>query len=262
MEQNNMKKAFGVIEEQLANFTVNLFKKAPQVERKPSRINLILIGIAAFLMLTLLDFIAAVITGILTNFLYGLLVFFIGVGSLAIAELGYFFPYASYRQKVIAVIDGVASIGSTLLVGTLAAIIYAVEKFGVFSIGNWIFLIEIGLMVLLVTTGVFHAVMWVSYILIDNGVKMNQAHLNKVAESEMFQKGFDLAATLIERQLQTGAKFQTLVKENKGGLLGENLRDITGRDLDMIIPPQPEYTVRNNGSRPEPEPVFTPGREK
>lgn len=248
--RNSMKKAFGVIDEALANFTTGLFKRAPKAERKPSRINLILIGIAAFLMLTLLDLIAAVVTGMLTNFLYGILVFSIGVGSLAIAELGFFYPFAQPNQKTIAVLDGILSIGSTLLIGVLAAVIYAVNKFNIFNIGNWIFAIEVGLMALLVIIGVTHAIMWVSYVLIDKGVRMNQNHQNKVAESEDFQKGFDLAASLIEKQLKTGEKFKTLVGENKGGLLRENLKDITGQDMDFIPDEQERIRVPANGSKP------------
>ena len=51
-----MKDAWDTVEENLARFTVGLFRKAPQAEKKPSRMNLYLIGAASFLMLTLLDF--------------------------------------------------------------------------------------------------------------------------------------------------------------------------------------------------------------
>jgi len=232
---NNMKTAWGVVEEQLANFTVGLFKKPAQQEKKPSRRNLVFIGVASFGMLTLLDLIAAVIVGILTNALYGVLVFAVGVGSLAIAELGYFYPYAQKWQKVIAIIDGVISIGSTLLIGVLAAVVYAVEKFGIFNFNGSVWIIEIVLMALLVTIGAIHAVAWIAYVLIDKGVNMNQAHMNKVAESEMFQKGFDLAKTLVLQQLDTGKQFKEMVDENKGGLLAMNLKEIVGQEVDELL---------------------------
>jgi hypothetical protein len=232
---NNMKNALGVVEEQLANFTVGLFKKPQQQESKPSRRNLILIGLASFSMLTLLDLIAAVIVGILTNALYGLLVFAVGVGSLVISELGYFYPYAQKWQKIIAVIDGIISIGSTLLIGVLAAIVYAVEKFGIFSFGDSVFIVEVSLMSLLVLIGATHAVMWIVYVLIDRGVSMNQSHMNKVAESEMFQKGFDLAKSLVLQQIETGKQFKEMVDENKGSLLAMNLREIVGQEVEELL---------------------------
>ena len=230
---NNFRKAAGAIEESLANFTVGLFKKSEK-EKKPSRFPLVVIGIAAFSMLTLLDLIASVVVGLLTNFLYGLLVFSIGVGSLLIAAVGHFFAYAGRWQKVIAIVDGITSIGSTLLIGSLAALVYAVQKFGVFDFTNHIFWVEVGVVVLLVIVGVTHAVLWLAYVLIDRGVKMNQDYQNKAAESEMFQKGFSLAENLIAKQLATGQRFQNLVAENKGVLLRENLKDITGQDVSVL----------------------------
>jgi len=220
----------------LAKFTVNLFKKKEAAEKKPSRVSLIVIGIAAFAMLALLDGIASVVVGILTNPLYGLLVFSIGVGSLIIAVLGHFFPYAGWWQKVIAIIDGVLSIGATLLIGTLAAVIYAVDKFGIFNMQDSIFWVDIGLVVILVLVGVLHAILWIAYILVDKGVKMNQDYQNKAAETEMFEKGFNLAESMIARQLTTGKRFQNLVLENKGDLLRENLREFTGQEIDL--PPE------------------------
>jgi len=240
-----MKDAWDTVEENLARFTVGLFRKAPQAEKKPSRMNLYLIGAASFLMLTLLDFIAGIITGTLTNFLYGFLVVAIGVGSLAIAELGYFFPFAGWWQKAIAVIDGIISIASTLTIGILAAVVYAVEKFNIFSFGESIFVVEIGLMALLVLIGATHAVCWIAYVLIDKGIQMNQAHQNKVAESDMLQKGFDLAASLVKKQLTTGQQFKNMVDQNKGGLLQANLKEITGQNLDL------EFQDKNNGNHPQ-----------
>jgi len=231
-QKPNMRDALNVVETELAQFTVNLFKKKQAAEKKPSRAALIVIGIAAFAMLSLLDGIASVVVGILTNPLYGLLVFSIGVGSLVIAVLGHFFAYAGKGQKIIAIIDGVLSIGATLLIGTLAAVVYAVDKFGIFNLQKYIFWVDIGLIVILVIVGVLHAILWIAYVVIDRGVKMNQDYQNKAAESEMFQKGFRLAENLIVQQLATGTRFQTLVQENKGELLRENLKDITGQEID------------------------------
>ncbi len=232
-EPMNFRKAAGVVEESLANFTVGLFKKTEK-EKKPSRFALIVIGLAAFAMLSLLDGIAAVVVGILTNPLYGLLVFSIGVGSLIIAGLGHFFAYAGWWQKLISVLDGVLSIGATLLIGTLAAIVYAVDKFEIFNFKDYIFWVDVGLIVILVIVGVIHAILWIAYVLVDKGVKMNQDYQNKAAESEMFNKGFDLAKSLMVKQIETGRQFQNLVEENKGELLRANLLDITGQDVDIL----------------------------
>ena len=232
----NMRDALNVVEGELAKFTVNLFKKKEVAEKKPSRVSLIIIGIAAFAMLALLDGIASVVVGILTNPLYGLLVFSIGVGSLIIAVLGHFFPYAGKWQKIIAIVDGVLSIGATLLIGILAAVIYAVDKFGIFNLQGSIFWVDIGLVVILVLVGVLHAILWIAYILVDKGVKMNQDYQNKAAETEMFEKGFNLAENMIARQLTTGKRFKNLVLENKGELLRENLKEFTGQEIDL--PPE------------------------
>ena len=248
---NNLKNAWGVVEEQLANFTVGLFKKPEQQEKKPSRRNLILIGVASFGMLTLLDLIAAVIVGVLTNPLYGVLVFAIGVGSLAVAELGYFYPYAQKWQKILAVVDGIVSIGSTLLIGVLAAVVYAVEKFGIFAIGDSVWIVEIVLMSLLVIIGAIHAVAWIVYVLIDRGVNMNQAHMNKVAESEMFQKGFDLAKSLVFQQLETGKQFKEMVDENKGALLAMNLKQIVGQEVDELLDRRERQFASNTQKPPK-----------
>lgn len=247
MEQNNMKKAMGVVEESLANFTVSLFKKA-DVEKKPSRFPLIVIGFAAFMMLTLLDLIAAVAVGAVTNLFYGLLVFSVGVGSFVIAAVGHFFAYAGFWQKFIAWVDGFVSLSSTLVIGLLAALAFAVINLNYFDID--VFYIEISILGLLVGIGVLHVVLWVAYVLVDKGVKMHQDYQNKRAESEMFQKGFDLAKNLIASQLATGAEFQTMVSENKGGLLRENLKSITGQDVEILA--GKPYTVKNNGNNPEP----------
>ena len=232
-EKMDFRKAAGVVEESLANFTVGLFKKAEK-EKKPSRIALFIIGLAAFAMLSMLDGIASVVVGILTNPLYGLLVFSIGVGSLIIAGLGHFFAYAGWWQKFISIVDGVLSIGATLVIGTLAAAVYAVDKFGIINLKESMLWVDVGLIVILVVVGVIHAVLWIAYVLVDKGVKMNQDYQNKAAESEMFNKGFDLAKNLMVKQLETGKQFQNLVQENKGDLLRANLLDITGQDVDVL----------------------------
>ena len=74
---------------------------------------------------------------------------------------------------------------------------------------------------------------------------MNQAHQNKVAESDMLQKGFDLAASLVKKQLTTGQQFKNMVDQNKGGLLQANLKEITGQNLDL------EFQDKNNGNHPQ-----------
>jgi len=105
-DNKTFKDAAQAIEDELSNFAISLVKRKPQAEKEPSRINLYVVGAAAFIMLTLLDLISAIIVGMLTNPLYGLLIFFIGVGALATAEIGYFWAYSSKWQKIVSIVDG------------------------------------------------------------------------------------------------------------------------------------------------------------
>lgn len=249
-QKNNFSKAGEVIEEALSDFTVNLFKKKEIAEKKPTKTNLIIVGVASFLMLTVIDIITGIVTGTITNFLYGLLVVGIGVGSLAIAEAGYFYPFASKYQKIIAVFDGVVSIGSTLLIGVLAAVIYAVMKFEIASTGAWMTWVEIGLMVLLVSVGVTHAILWISYVLIDHGVQMTQNFNASQAKSENVLKSFQLGAANMEKKLQIGASMHDMVKQNKGALLGVSIAEITGEAVDVLSAPKPMRSFESDAESP------------
>src|SRR3990167_8212564 len=133
-QQNNRFRDVGAaLEEEVSNLAVNLIRRKAKAEREPSRVGLTVVGIAAFLMLILLDTISSVLVGVITHTLYGLLTFAIGVGSLSIAWVGHFYPYASTWQKRISVIDIILSIGSTLVIGALAAVVNASNFFGVLS---------------------------------------------------------------------------------------------------------------------------------
>jgi len=172
------------IEDELSTFAISLIKRKPQAERDPSRINLAVVGGAAFLMLTLLDLISAVVVGSMTNILYGLLVFVIGVGALAIDEAGYFWAYSSKWQKITSGFDAFVGITSTLLVGMIAAGLYAVKKFGIADTSGWQSYIEIGTMVSLVLIGTTHAFLWIIWVLIDEGVKMMQTYNQGKAQNK------------------------------------------------------------------------------
>jgi len=247
------------IEDELANFTLNLVKRKPKAEKEPSRFNLYVVGIAAFMMLTVLDLIASIITGMLTNVLYGVLVFSIGVGSLAVAEAGFFFPYASRSQKIISVIDGIVSIGSTLLIGVLVGAIYAAGKFNVIAVSGWLSVLEIGMIILLVLIGVTHALLWISYVLIDKGVQMYQSYQQNRAGNKSRNDLLRLSEDNMTQSILMGQRLLTLAKQGKGSLLREEIINMTGEDLladvDMAAIKNP------NGAKPNVATYPTPGRD-
>ena len=254
MQSNAPKTTFNdvatVIEEELSAIAIGLVKRKPKETKEPSRINLFVVGAAAFLMLTLLDIISGVVVGSMTNILYGVLVVVIGVGGLAVAEVGYFWAYSSKYQKIISVIDGVLGITSTLLVGIVAAILFAIKAFNVANTSGWQTWMEIGTMASLVLTGVTHALLWISYVLIDAGVQMYQTYTQGKATNKMRSDNLKLAEDNMAQSLAMAARLQGHAKANKGGLLRQEIFNLTGEDLldlDALNVPQ---TSGSNGHKP------------
>jgi len=201
------------------------------------------VGGAAFLMLTLLDLISAVVVGSMTNILYGLLVFVIGVGALAIDEAGYFWAYSSKWQKITSGFDAFVGITSTLLVGMIAAGLYAVKKFGIADTSGWQSYIEIGTMVSLVLIGTTHAFLWIIWVLIDEGVKMMQTYNQGKAQNKTHRQTISLAESNMADSIAMANKLLGHVKNNKGGLLREELKNLAGYDMLEGV-----STAKSNGN--------------
>jgi hypothetical protein len=252
-DQKTFKDVADVVENELAQVAIGLVKRKPKEEKEPSRINLYVIAIAAFLMLTLLDIISGVVVGNLTNILYGLLVVVIGVGALAIAETGYFWAYSSKYQKILSVVDGVIGIASTLLIGMVAAALYSMKAFSVVDISGWKTWLEIGTMVSMVLIGVTHALLWISYVLIDAGVKMYQNYTQGKATNKMRKDNLDQAEESMLTTLAMAIRLQGHARAGKGGLLRQEILNLTGDDLlNMdelnIKPVAPVPTAGSNGN--------------
>lgn len=234
------------IEEELSNFAINLIRKKPRQEKEPSRVSLYVIGAAALLLLALLDLISAIAVGSITNFFYGFLTFAIGVGSLSVAEVGYFWPFAGTWQKRFAIFDVFLSIGSTLLIGSLAAIVNAINYFQVFDTGQFKGLIEIAMLICLVLIGVTHGILGLSYIFVDAGVQRNQkAQQNRAANKERHET-LALAEQDMTQSIQMGQRLLGLAHGGKGGVLRESIKNLTGEDLLEGI--EVPAGVRKNGN--------------
>lgn len=258
-----------VLEDQIANIAINLIKQKPKAEREPSRVNLTVVGIAAFVMLVLLDLIASILVGSITHALYGIVTFAVGVGSLSIAWVGHFYPYAGVWQKRISVIDMILSIGSTLVIGVLAAIVNASNFFGIFNEGVR-GVVEIVLLVSLVGVGILHSIAFVAYVFTDDVIKRNQRNLsNKALHNENL-------ATIQMAKERTGAvislatELKEMIASGQGGILREQIKNLSGEDLlgEIVVstnetPRQNAYAPAkpsDNGSRPAPVPMDPSGR--
>ncbi len=269
--KNNFGKVAEALEQEVSNLAINLIRRKPKAEREPSRIGLTVIGIAAFLMLIVIDAISAILVGTITNALYGFLTFSIGVGSLVVATVGHFFPYASPKQKIISIADIVLSIGSTLVIGILAAIVNAGNYFGTFNSSGLQSVFEIVMLIGLVMIGVTHAILFFSYILVDETVKRNQRNLsNKALHTENLQT-IEMAKERTAATIQLASDLTNMIRAGQGGILREQIINLTGGDdllgdLSVlseqhkpvqVVPAQRQpYQPSPNGAKPQ-QPVTT-----
>ncbi len=246
--RNNFGQVAEAIEDELSRMALSLVRRKPQAEKEPTRVNLMLVGGAAFLMLTLLDIISGVVTGMLTNFLYGLLVVAIGVGALAVAEIGYFWAYSSKWQKIVCVVDGALGILSTLLVGISAGVLYALDAFAITDTSGWKVGIELGMMAYLVFVGASHSILWISFVLIDKGVQMVQSYQQGKASNKMRNQLLSLSEENMATSLNMASRLLQHTRNNKGGLLREEIKNLSGEDL---LADMESVTVdRSNGNHP------------
>lgn len=248
--RNKFSDVADVIEDELSQFAIGLVKRKPKEVKDPSRVNLFVVGLAAFLMLTLLDLISAVIVGSMTNPLYGVLVFVIGVGALAIAEVGYFWAYSSKWQKIVSVVDGGLGIVSTLTIGVIAAVLYAVKVFNITDTSGWTGIVEVVTMGLLILVAVTHALLWISYVLIDKGVQMYQNYNQGKATNKMRNDTLKLSEDNMTASLAMANRMLTHARQNKGGLLREEIVNLTGEDLLEGF--DYKAAARNNGNGTHP----------
>jgi hypothetical protein len=229
---NNIK---SVLEEGVANIAVSLSKQKPEEEKEPSKIALTVVGVAAFVMLSLLDLIAAILVGSLTNWLYALATFFVGVGSLSVAWVGHFYPYAGKWQKIISTLDMIISISSTLFIGILAAIVNASIYFNALS-GDLRGIFEVILLVSLVAIGVLHAVAFVAYVFSDEVAKRYQRNMaNKANHAENLNL-ISMAEERTAAVIKLANDLQQMIDSGQGDVLREQIKNITGDDyLDGIV---------------------------
>jgi hypothetical protein len=255
----NFKGVAEALEQEVSNLAINLIRRKPKAEREPSRNGLAVIGIAAFVLLAVLDLISAILVGAITNALYGFLTFGIGVGSLVIATVGHFFPYASAKQKLISVVDIILSIASTLLIGILAAIVNAGNYFGVFNSSGLQSVFEIIMLVGLVVIGITHAILFFAYVLVDETVQRNQRNLaSRAAHSEHLQT-IAMAKERTAATIQLATDLTNMIRQGQGGILRETIINLTGGD-DLLgeIPEVVEQVSRQSASRPMPRPMSVP----
>jgi len=220
-----------VLSESVSWLATKLLERKPKAEREPSRVNLWIVGIAALLLFTGLDLISALLVGGLTNALYGVLTFSVGVGTLVVAMVGHFYAYASRGQKIISVIDIVVSIGSTLTIGLLAALINAGKFFDVFTAsqsGNITGIFEIIMLVGLVLAGVLHAILFLAYIFWDDTIKRYQRNATSRADQNETMQTITMARQNTAAVIAMAMDLQDMIDAGQGDVLRANLKLLTG----------------------------------
>ncbi len=233
--ENKSRSTFGdvasTIEDELSQLAIGLVKRKPKEEKVPSRVNLYVVGFAAFALLTLLDIISGIATALLTQWFYGVLVVVIGVGALSVAEVGFFWAYSSRWQKIISIVDGVIGISATLLIGIVSGALFGADKFGILKTGGITAFVEIGMIVSLGVIGVTHAILWISYVLIDKGVQMYQNYNQGKAQNKMRNETLQLSEENMLNTIAMAGRLLAHSRQNKGGLLREEIKNLTGEDL-------------------------------
>jgi hypothetical protein len=235
------------LEKEVAKVAVSLVRQKPKEEREPSKIALTIVGVAAFVMLSILDLIAAVLVGSITNGLYGLVTFAVGVGSLSVAWVGHFYPYAGKWQKIISTLDMIISISSTLFIGVLAAVVNASIYFNALS-SNLRGVFEVVLLISLVGIGVLHAVAFVAYVFSDEVAKRYQRNTANKANHAERLKTIEMAKEGTAAVIKLAKDLQYMIDSGQGEVLRAQIESITGEDYlgDIVA------SANGNGNKANP----------
>lgn len=219
------------LKQQVKEYAISFLKRKPTEEREPSNVALYLVMFAAFCLLAILDLITAVVVGGMTNWLYGVLTFGVGIGPTVVNEAAFFRPFSSKNQRNMAIVGIVSGILATLLIGVMAGVVSAANYFNLINISPFKIAIEITMLVSLVVISGWHVTIWMIYIFIDEGVKSKQKHAQNKAESAQRQADLHMAEEDMEMAITTGNRLANLVDEGKGQIVQEAFKNITGKTL-------------------------------
>lgn len=219
------------IKDQVKAYALSFIKRRPDEEKEPSNFALYLVGIASFTLLAILDLITAVVVGGMTNWLYGILTFGVGIGPTVVNEMAFFRPYASKFQKGLAITGIIVGITATLLIGVMAGGVSAANYFGVLDTTPFKTIIEIAMLISLVVISGIHVTVWMIYIFVDQGVKSASNHAQNLAASKQRKREMEMAMGDMKDAIEIGDQIASLVDEGKGDLINETFKNITGKDI-------------------------------
>lgn len=219
------------VKQAVRELALSFLKPKPVEERQPSNIALYLVMFAAFCLLGVLDLITAVVVGGMTNLLYGVLTFGVGIGPTIVNEIAFFRPFASSTQRGAAILGMVSGILATLAIGVMAGVVSAANYFNLINIAPFKIAIEITMLVSLVIVSGLHVTVWMVYIFIDEGVKSTQRHAQNRATSIQRRKDLDMAKQDMKAAIDAGNELSDLVDEGKGAIVQEAYRSITGKSI-------------------------------
>lgn len=230
------------------NELIEFVSEPKKKEKKPSNWALYAALIFANCILLVIDGISGFTVYLMTAWWgYGLLTVLAGFVPLVLHEGAYVRAFSSKWQKIIAVAGAVLAIGSVVLIGALAAIV------NVMGISVQVQTAEIVTVVSLVGIAAAHALLFIVFFYIDDGINANQrteqAIANSIHKTKMISAGGRVLHTA-----QNALVFKKAIEQQHGPqgaealavILSQLLEDKNGDGIPDILqkrqqPPNHQY---------------------
>jgi hypothetical protein len=184
-----------------------------------------------FLAFGFLDLITAITVGVMTNALYGVLTFFAGFLPMVVDEVLFVRPYASRKQKILAISGVGLGILSTLGIGILAGVINGLNYFAVLALSNTKWLVEVAMIVGLVVLTGMHGLLWLAYITVDEGTQRKQKRQEQLAYHEEQREKLNDAKAIVADVKEIERDINEIEKQGDLDALDAAITSIGGRSI-------------------------------